>query len=98
MATHAIPASASLVEQPFITAFRALNTRDQLRLFSQLAYEFSFSRGHDRIHDAIREIAFDAAQDEGWRGDDLAARYLDDPRSWARPAPTVLLAAIEGGR
>jgi hypothetical protein len=98
MATQLIPAAAPNVERPFLSAFQALSTREQLRLFEQLSNEFSFSRGHDRIHDAIRAIAQDAAEDDGWRGDDLAARYLEDPHSWAKMAPTVSLRSIEGGR
>ena len=94
MATQPVPAYYAEVEMPIITAFQALNTRQQLRLFNQLADQFSFSRGHDQIHGAIETIAFDAAEDEGYRGDDLAARYLADPWPAFDLAPTVMLPAL----
>jgi len=86
------------VEQPFITAFNALPDREALRLFQMMAHRFSYSRGHDQIYDGILTVAFDSADNEGWRGGDLAARYLEDAQSWRRPAPAVTLLAIEGGR
>jgi len=99
MATQLIPLAAPKREQPFIEAFNALSDQQALRLFQQMAYRFSWSHGHDKIHDGILTIAFDSAQDEGWRGDDLAARYLEDPTRFGSSylkAPTVRL--IEGGR
>lgn len=69
-------------------AFATLPERESLILFEQLAHRFSYSRGHDGIHAAVREIAADAAENEGWRPDrhcmsdraNLADRYLESPR------------------
>jgi len=99
MATNPV-LSVALNVQPFLIAFDDLSDRDALRLFEQLAERFSFSRGHDRIHSAIRTIAYDAAQDAGWRGEDLAERYLEADRHTGRiqSAPAVSLTVIEGGR
>jgi hypothetical protein len=99
MATVLIEAAAPEV-QPFLTAFNALPERDALRLLDKLADRFSYSTGADDIYHAIRLIAHDAAEEEGWRGDDLAERYLAADRFAYRDAfvPTVTLTVIEGGR
>lgn len=99
MATQLIAHNPRVVETPFIDAFNALSDQQALRLFQQMAYRFSWSHGHDKIHDGILTIAFDSADNEGWRGDDLAARYLEDPTRFGPKylkGPTVRL--IEGGR
>jgi hypothetical protein len=73
MAITHIPA-----EMPFVTALAALPDRVALQLFAQLAHERFSSNGHayDRVEDAIRGLAAEMAADEGFRGDDLASRYL----------------------
>lgn len=66
-------------EQPFETAFAAVPEREQLQLFRRLASKLhSGSAGYDLIMDGINQMAFDLADWDDWRGDDLAARYLDD--------------------
>lgn len=98
MATQLIPVAAPKVEQPFIDAFNALSDQQALRLFQQMAYRFSWSHGHDKIHDGILTIAFDSADAEGYRGDDLAARYLEDPTRFGPSYQRAPMVLIEGGR
>jgi len=98
MATALIPAAAPIVEQPFIDAFNALSDRDALRLFEQLADRFSGSRGHDHVYAGIRGIARDFADWEGWRGDDLAARYLEDPTRFGPSYLKAPIVRVIGGR
>jgi hypothetical protein len=71
-------ARCDLSECAIKRAFDALSERDALKLFARMSERFSYSRGHDLVHDGVQEIAMDAAQAEGWEGDDLASRYLDD--------------------
>jgi hypothetical protein len=67
-------------ERPFVEAFEELPDRAALRLLKRLAQRFSgLSYGFDKIDHGIDLIAIDLAEDEGWRGDDLADRYLSNP-------------------
>ena len=81
-----------------LAAFAALPEREALILLEQLAHRFSYSRGHDGIHAAVREIAADAAEEEGFRAPrhamneraELADAYLTAPR---RFGPSFEIAA-----
>lgn len=65
------------IQNSLIERFKSLPAREQLALFKAFADEFSFSHGHGDIMTGIDVIAEDLAQEEGWDGDDLSARYLD---------------------
>lgn len=98
MATRNVPDCHAAAEVPFITAFNALPDREALRLFQMMAHRFSHSRGHDQIYDGILTVAFDSADNEGFRGDDLAARYLEAPTRFGPSFGRPVLLTIEGGR
>lgn len=65
------------VDAAIESAFDSLGERQALRLFARLSNRFSYSRGHDVIFNGVQEVA-NAAQAEGFAGDDLASRYLGD--------------------
>lgn len=67
-------------QTPFTEAFAALPDRDALRLLKTLAERFSgCGYSFDKLEAGIEECAVCCAEDEGFRGDDLAYRYLSAP-------------------
>ncbi len=65
---------------PFQEAFDALPDREALRLLKRLVERFSgCGYSYDKLEAGIEQCAVCCAEDEGYRGDDLARRYLEDP-------------------
>ncbi|KKC25797.1 hypothetical protein [Sphingomonas sp. SRS2] len=68
-------------ELPYMEAFDALSDREALRLIKRQLQRFSgCSIGYDKADYGVDLIAVDLAEQEDWRGEDLAARYLADTR------------------
>ena len=67
-------------QERFTEAFDRLSDRDALRLLKALAKRFSgCGYSYDKLEAGIEECAVCCAEDEGFRGDDLAHRYLEEP-------------------
>jgi hypothetical protein len=65
-------------ETRFMDAYNALSDREALRLLKQMAERFSgCGYSYDKLEAGIEQCAVCCAEDEGWRGDDLAYRYLE---------------------
>ncbi len=73
---------------PDLGAYNALPDREALRLLQKMAERFSGCDAYDNPEGAIRSIAAQLAEDEGFRAD----RYLMNPQAeladwYLRPAP-----------
>lgn len=69
-----------------IEAFMRLPSREQARLLYELLHVSDLSRFYafDDVCAEFYKVAHDLAEEEGFEGDDLAARYLDRPPVDAR--------------
>ena len=88
---------------PFTEAFGKLSDREALRLLKALAERFSgCGYSYDKLEAGIEECAVCCAEDEGFRGSDLAHRYLEAPTRFSPfervPMVNVTGAAFYGER
>lgn len=64
----------------WLEVYSRLPDREALQLLKMMAERFSgVGYGYDKVDHGIDLIAIDLAEDDGWRGDDLADRYLASP-------------------